>query len=206
MVVNVGLAVACLPLLASLAATRHPWRHPLPFTVLSLCAGPALAAAFGYLERCGSGDPAPLLDLPRAYRRHAVRALALWAPFTLLAAACGTDAFALRHTELGLAVSPALAVVAVLAANSGVLAMAHLVGNPATGPLRPRDYLAAPYTLLRRWPLASLNLALLLATAALVNQAPLTGLAVLPGCTLFVVWRNCHAMTEDTATREGRPA
>lgn len=196
LVVNIGLAAGCLPLLAALAATHEPWRHPVPFTVLLLCVGPALAGAFGYLERAADdgADTAHALELPRAYRRLFRRAAALWAPYALLAAVSGTDAVLLRHTAVGLAVCPALALVAVLSALSGVHAMALAATGTVNRRLTPADYLAAPYGLLRRWPLALTDLVLLLAAAALVNRSPLLGLATLPGCALYVVWRNVRAV------------
>lgn len=195
LVVNVGLAVTCLPLLAALAATHEPWRHPVPFTLLWLCVGPALAGAFGYLERAADdgADTAHAIELPRAYRRLLRRAVALWAPYALLAAVSATDAVLLRHTGVGLAVCPALALVAVLSALSGVHAMALAATEVRHGRLTAADYLAAPYGLLRRWPLALTNLILLLAAATLVDRSPLLGLATLPGCALYVVWRNVRA-------------
>ncbi|WUH90196.1 hypothetical protein OG900_08815 [Streptomyces sp. NBC_00433] len=212
LVVNLGTAVACLPLLAALATTHEPWRHPVPFALLWLCVGPALAGAFGFLERAAddTADTARVIELPRAYRRLFRRATALWAPYALLAAAGATDAVLLRHTAVGLAVCPALAVVAVLSALSGVHAMAlTAAAGPEDRPLTPADYLTAPYGLLRRWPLALADLVLLLSAAALVDRAPLLGLATLPGCALYVVWRNVravHARLEpaDTAAPRGR--
>src|SRR5690242_17877383 len=103
LVVNAGFAAGCLPLLAALAATHQPWRHPVPFTLLWLCVGPALAGVFGYLERAADGATGAA-ELPRAYRRLFRRACALWAPYALLGAAGGTDAVVLRHTAAGPAV------------------------------------------------------------------------------------------------------
>lgn len=192
LVVNVGFAATCLPLLAALGASHEPWRHPVPFTLLALCVGPALAGAFGYLEGAADdgADTARAIELPRAYRRLFRRAAALWAPYALLAAVSGTDAVLLRHTTAGLAVCPALALLAGLSALSGVQAMALIAAETKPRRLTPVHYLAAPYGLLRRWPLALANLILLLTAAALVNRAPLLGLATLPGCALYVVWRN----------------
>lgn len=211
LVVNLGLAAGCLPLLAALAAWHEPWRHPVPFTLLWLSVGPALAGAFGYLERAAddTADTARAIELPRAYRRLFRRATALWAPYALLAAAGGTDAVLLRHTAVGHAVCPALALVAVLSALSGVHAMALTAAGPEDRPLTPAAYLAAPYGILRRWPLALADFVLLVGAAALVNLAPLLGLATVPGCALYVVWRNvraAHRLPEsaDTAPRRGR--
>jgi hypothetical protein len=195
LVVNAGLAAGCLPLLAALAATHEPWRHPVPFTVLWLCVGPALAGAFGYLERAADEESgsARSAEFVRAYRRLFRRAAALWAPYALLAAVAGTDAVLLRHSALGLAVCPALAVVAVLAALSGVHAMALAATGTGAGRPTAADFLAAPYGVLRRWPAALLDLVLLLAAAALVGRSPLVGLTTLPGCALYVVWRDVRA-------------
>jgi hypothetical protein len=192
LVVNAGIAAGCLPLLAALAATHEPWRHPVPFTLLWLCVGPALAGAFGYLERAAdeeAGAPG-VAELARVYRLLLRRASALWAPYALLGAVSGTDAVLLRHTAVGLAVCPALALVAVGSTLSGVHAMVLAATGAFGRPLTPADYLAAPYGVLRRWPSALLDLALLLAAAALVDRDPLLGLATLPGCALYVVWRN----------------
>lgn len=196
LVVNAGVATGCLPLLAALAATHQPWRHPVPFTLLWLCVGPALAGAFGYLERAADdgADTAHAVELPRAYRRLFRRAAALWVPYALLAAVSGTDAVLLRHTVVGLAVCPALALVALLSALSGVHAMALAAGEPQQRRLTVAGYLAAPYGLLRRPAPALVNLVLLLAAAALVGRSPLLGLATLPGCALYVVWRNVRAV------------
>lgn len=199
LVVNLGLVVADLPLLAALQYDHHPWRHPLPFALLALGIGPALAAVFGYLEAAGEDGGAPVREMTLAYGRLFRRAMALWVPFWLLAGATATDAYALRHTGLGLALSPALAVLSLIAVHSGVLAMVHVArpgpaGSVAAEPVTARAYLAAPYALVRRWPLGLLNLAVLAATVPIVDLVPLTGLAVLPGCALFVVWRNGRAM------------
>lgn len=204
LVVNAGLAAGCLPLLAGLAAVHDPWRHPVPFTVLWLCVGPALAGAFGYLESAGDEESgsARAVEFARAYRRLFRRAGALWAPYALLAAVTGTDAVLLRRTALGLAVCPALAVVAVLAALSGVHAMALAATGKRTGGPTAADYLAAPYGVLRHWPSALLDLVLLLAAAALVGRSPLLGLVTLPGCALYVVWRNVRTRRPRSADPE----
>lgn len=193
LVVNLGLAVANLPLLAALQATHQPWRHPLVFLLLSMSIGPSLAAAFAYLGREAEDDRAPVADYFRAYRRLFPRAMAMWAPFTLLAGTAAADAVLLRDTTAGLAFVPALAVLALVAGNAGIVAMAHLAGDDSVRAGR-RAAVAALYALTRRWALAAMNLGLLALAAVLINQGPLMGLAVLPGCVLFVLWRNTAAM------------
>ncbi|MGW3562341.1 YesL family protein [Streptomyces sp. NPDC000941] len=197
LVVNLGVAVTNLPLLLALAAEHQPWRYPVFFGLLSLGAGPSLAAVFAYLRRTADDERAPVTDLFRGYRRLFTRALLGWTPFVLLIAVAATDLAALWGSALGSALAPLLTVVILLALSSGVVAMAGLAQDPAENPTVSRHtLLAACYASVRRWPLALLNLGLLGVSLALVNQAPLLGLAVVPGCALFVVWRDCGAMLE----------
>jgi hypothetical protein len=204
LVVNLGLAAANLPLFAALQATQQPWRHPFVFLLLSMSIGPSLAAAFAYLGRAVEDERAPVADYFRAYRRLFRRAMALWAPFALLAGTAAADAVLLRNTAVGLALVPALAVLALVAGNAGVVAMAHLAGDDSVR-AGWRSALAALYALVRRWGLALMNLALLAVAVVLVNQGPLMGLAVLPGCVLFVVWRNAGAMLATALPASGEP-
>ncbi|MDX3231076.1 YesL family protein [Streptomyces sp. ME19-01-6] len=193
LVVNLGVAVTNLPLLLALATEHQPWRYPVFFGLLSLGAGPSLAAVFAYLRRTADDERAPVAALFRGYRRLFTRALLGWTPFVLLIAVAATDLVALWGSALGPALAPLLIVLMLLALSSGVVAMAGLAEDPR---LSRRTLLTACYASVRRWPLALLNLGLLGVSLALVNQAPLMGLAVVPGCALFVVWRDCGAMLE----------
>ncbi|MEU6841990.1 hypothetical protein ABZ930_08970 [Streptomyces sp. NPDC046716] len=194
LVVNLGMAVANLPLLAALQLTHQPWRHPLLFGVLLLVLpGPSVAAAYAYLD-ASSADAdtqAPVRLFARAYRRLFRRAVLVSAPFVLLLIAAVTDVVTLRTSVLGAAVVPTAVVVAVVAAVAWPVALARVAGG---GAVERRLFLLAPYAALRYPLLTLLNLVLAAVSLLLVNQAPLMGLAVLPGCTLFVVWRNCRVM------------
>ncbi|WP_377273562.1 hypothetical protein [Peterkaempfera sp. SMS 1(5)a] len=195
LVLNAGLALTTAPLLAALAADRHPWRAPAPFVLLSLLVGPALAGAFGYLERVHAHGQARAADLLVAYRATFRPALARWAVYTLPAWAAGTDAVLLRHTALGLAVSPALAVAALLALGTGVTAMARVAaGERRLARPRRQALLAPAHLLLRRWPLALFNLAVAAVALLAIGRQPLLGLTAVPGCALIVIWRNLGAM------------
>ncbi|MFJ8001032.1 hypothetical protein ACIQ7D_28570 [Streptomyces sp. NPDC096310] len=197
LVVNLGLAAANLPLLVALYVAHQPWRYPVFFGLLSLGIGPSLAAVFGYLRRADDDERAPAAELPRAYRRLFGRALLRWTPCVLLIAMAATDVAVLRDSAWGLALAPLLVVAVLVTAGSGIVAMATLAYDaPHT---RGRPLLAAAYALLRRWPLGLMNLGLLAVALVIVNQAPLLGLAVVPGCVLSVVWHNSRAMIESTA-------
>ncbi|MFE6889563.1 hypothetical protein [Streptomyces sp. NPDC057694] len=194
LVVNLGMAVTNLPLLAALQLTHQPWRHPLVFGVLLLVLpGPSVAAAYAYLD-ASSADadtPAPVRLFAQAYRRLYRRAVAVSAPFVLLVIAAVADVVTLRTSALGAAVVPTAVVVAVVAAAAWPVALAHVAGG---GAVERRLFLLAPYAAVRHALLTLMNLVLAVVSLLLVNQAPLMGLAVLPGCALFVVWRNCRVM------------
>lgn len=194
LVVNLGVTVTSLPLLTALALCHRPWHYPAFFAVLALGTGPSLAGAFGYLRRADTDDRAPVGAFAHAYRRLLRAALLRWTPCALLALVAVTDAVTLRASAVGPALVPLFLMVAVLAVCTGVVALADLACG-ASGPGRGvgRALLAAGHAVVRRWPLSLLNLVLLAAGLAGVNQAPLLGLAVLPGCVLFVVWRNCRS-------------
>ncbi|MEW2495501.1 YesL family protein [Streptomyces nodosus] len=196
LVVNLGLAVTNAPLLLALGVVHRPWQYPVFFVLLSFGLGPSLAAAFHYLRRTTEDDRAPVADLFRGYRRLFVPALLGWAPWVLLVAVAATDMAVLRRTAPGPALVPLLVVVALVAASSGTVTMAALGDEPR---ISSRTLLTACYASVRRWWLGLLNLALLGITLVLVNQAPLLGLAVLPGCTLFVVRSNSRAMLTTVA-------
>ncbi|MCX3062937.1 hypothetical protein [Streptomyces beihaiensis] len=204
LVVNLGVAVADLPLLAALLRFHEPWRRPLLFgPLLLLLPGPALAAAFGYLGAAGPEGQAPAGVFVRAYRRQFRRAVVVSAPFLLVAIAAVGDVVALHDSPAGAALVPMAGVVALVASLAWVTALAH---EARSGPAGARIFLIAPYAVVRHGLPALFNLLLLVAGLLLVNQAPLLGLAVLPGSVLFVVWRNCRVMTAFTDPVESRHA
>ncbi|MGR6968063.1 hypothetical protein ACU639_00225 [Streptomyces cynarae] len=208
LVVNLGIAVTNLPLLAALSLTHQPWRHPVPFALMLLVLpGPSLAAAFAYL---GGSSPTTEEQASarlyfRAYRQGFRQALLVSAPFALLVIAAVADVVTLRTTAVGAAVVPMAVVVAVVALAAWPVALAHVAGG---GEAARRLFLLAPYAAVRHALLALMNLVLGAVALLLVNQAPLMGLAVLPGCVLFVVWRNCQVMLTlgESRTEESDPA
>ncbi|MFI6875389.1 hypothetical protein ACIBL6_18310 [Streptomyces sp. NPDC050400] len=210
LVVNLGIAVTNLPLLLALQMSHQPWRHPVFFGVLLLVLpGPSLAAAFAYLGATvatggstgaaaaagTSEEQAPVRVFVAAYRRLFRRAVLVSAPFVLLVIAAVADVVTLRTTALGAAVVPMAVMVAIVATVAWPVALAHVAGGGTAG---RRLFLLAPYAALRHPLLTLMNLVLAAVALLLVNQAPLMGLAVLPGCVLFVVGRNCQVMADFT--------
>ncbi|GAA1571199.1 hypothetical protein GCM10009827_111330 [Dactylosporangium maewongense] len=175
LVVNLGLAVTNLPLLLALSVVDRPWRSPVFFAVLSLGLGPSLAAAFAHLH----GDP-----FVRSYRRHFARAALRWSVVVAGLGILAADVVALHDADPGALLVPMLAVLALLLLAAGVLWLAML-------PLHhPGGARGALWVAVRRWPLSLLSITVLAAAAAAVNQAPVAGLATVPGCALLVAWHN----------------
>jgi uncharacterized membrane protein YesL len=163
LVINLGLTVTNLPLLLALSIVDRPWRYPVFFAVL--CLGLFL----------------------RAYRRHFGRAALRGSVVVGGAGVLAVDVVALHDADPGALLVPMLVVLAVLLLAAGTLWLAML-------PLEhPGGVRAALWTALRLWPLSLLSLAVLAATVVAVNQAPVLGLATVPGCALFVVWHNSRA-------------
>jgi len=178
LVLNLGLAVTNLPLLLALSIVDRPWRYPVFFAVLCLGLGPSLAAAFAHLHGA---------SFVRAYRRHFGRAALRGSVVVGGAGVLVADVVALHDADPGALLVPMLVVLAVLLLAAGTLWLAML-------PLEhPGGVRAALWTALRRWPLSLLSLAVLAAAVVAVNQAPVLGLATVPGCALFVVWHNSRA-------------
>ncbi|TDB74687.1 DUF624 domain-containing protein, partial [Micromonospora sp. KC723] len=192
LVVNLGLAVTNLPLLAALAVVAQPWRYPVFFGLLSISVGPSLAAAFGYLGGAAAPtDQPPVRDFVRAYRRSFVPAVGRWSAAVALLAVLTTDIVVLHDSRLGALLVPPLAVTAILVLAASVLALALAVLAPHLN-FGPAVRIAA-YTAVRRAPLSLFSLVLLLVSVLSVNQAPLLGLATVPGCALVAVWANSRA-------------
>ncbi len=184
LVVNLGLAVTNLPLLAALAVVDRPWDFPVFFGVLAVGLGPSLAAAFAHLHG---------LPFVRSYLRYFGRAALRWAVVVGGAGVLAADVVALHDADPGALLVPMLVVLAALLLAAGILWLAMLPLELELDLGRGGGIRAALWTAVRRWPLSLLGLAVLAAAAVAVNQAPVLGLATLPGCALFVVWHNSRA-------------
>jgi hypothetical protein len=183
LVLNLALTVANLPLLFASAVVSEPGSYPLFFGILTLSIGPSVAGAFGYLH----GSP----SFVAAYRRFFRPALLRWTLTVALTGVLVADIVALHDHPLGAYLVPLFVVLSVLVTAAGVVSLALL-------PLQPglrlwAGLLASAYAAVRRWWLTALTLLALAAAAVAVNQAPILGLATLPGCALILAWVNSAA-------------
>lgn len=186
LVVNLGLAVAGLPLMAALSLVAEPWRFPVFFGFLALPLGPAAAAAFGFLA---SDDPRPPIGaLLRSLRISARRSLIVSTLALVLVAVVVTDIRALAGSRAGLAVVPLLVMILLL------VVLAHptaLMLTATNSDLSKKGILRlALYATIRRLHLSVLSFVVLAGAVVIVTQAPLAGLATVPGCALWVVFIN----------------
>ncbi|MFC9689286.1 hypothetical protein ACFTSF_12145 [Kribbella sp. NPDC056951] len=187
--VNLLLALAGAPLMLALGAVAEPWRYPVFFGVLALPLAPAVAAAFGYYA---DDDPRPpLTRLFRLMRSRARRSLLIAVVAGGLSGVLVTDIKVLAKS-LPAAV-PLLAVLLLLIAVGALNALA-LVGTPVR---------LALYSAVRGWGLSLLSLGVLGVVVVIVSQAPLVGLATLPGCALWVVHTNTQAQLARIVRRTG---
>jgi hypothetical protein len=192
LMINAAVVLVNLPLLAALAIVDRPWRYPAFFLVLALTLGPSAAGAFAYLDDADDG----VRQLARTYRRHFRRSVLLWSLSLAMIAVLAGDIAVLRTSPAGAVVVPALAVGALLVLLSATTAQADLVRRPGV-PLRVVLW-SAVYLSVRRWWITVANVVLLAVAALIVNQAPVLGLATVPGCVLFVVWNNNRAVFRST--------
>lgn len=191
LVVNLGLALASSPLLLGLAVVAEPLSYPPFFGILALTLGPALAASFAYLNDAGS--------FLHCYRRLGRRALLLWAITVGAFGILLTDIKILHTATPGAALVPPLALLAILALSTGLISLALLATNPSL-PTRALIRLTL-YTTVVRGHLTLLSLAVAAAATAIVNQAPLAGLATVPGCALWVVLTNTRIQLAGVVNR-----
>ncbi|TMR10506.1 ferredoxin-NADPH reductase [Nonomuraea turkmeniaca] len=185
---NVLLAVACAPLLAALAIVRDPLASWPFFAALSALCAPALTGAFACFAALGDGSTTVFRTFWQAYRRHAPRALALWAAGAATVSILALDAVVVSRTPWGPALTPFFATAAALVA-AVLLASLVLLSEPGRQPGRLRDLVRPSlYLVARRWYLAALSIAVLVLAAAVILVKPVAGLLVLCSPLLYVAW------------------
>lgn len=187
---NLLLVVACLPLVALVAATRVSSTWPLVALAAPLL-GPALAAAFAvFAAFSADGSTTVVRTFARAWRRHLRRGLAIGALATAVVVVLAVDVLFFWGRTAGAAVIPVLVTLAAGAVVTAVLALAAV---PETGDARLRDVLLAALVLgARRWYLSAGVLAVLGLLVSVVVVRPAVGLGFAAAPLLFAVWGACR--------------
>ncbi|GAB3921134.1 hypothetical protein GCM10029976_007760 [Kribbella albertanoniae] len=185
--VNLLLALAGAPLMLALSLVANPWQYPIFFGLLALPLAPAVAAAFGYYA---DDDPRPpLTKLFRLMRSRARRSLLIAVVAGSLIGVLVVD-IKMLATSLPAAVPPLVVLLLLVA----VTALNALAGAPVR---------LAIYSGVRGWGLSLLSLGVLAVALVIVSQAPLVGLAIVPGCALWVVQTNSQAQLARIVRRIG---
>ncbi|TDD60830.1 hypothetical protein E1263_09425 [Kribbella antibiotica] len=185
--INLLLALAGTPLMVALSLVATPWNYPIFFGLLALPLAPAAAAAFGYLALEDHRPPLSALfrQVPARLRQSLVVAAIGAGLIGVLAA----DVTVLAKSLPGAV--PLMVVLLVIVAITAINALVLVGLRPELG-LRELLRLAV-YTGVRGWALSLLSFGVLGAVLVIVSQAPLVGLATLPGCALWVVHTNTQA-------------
>lgn len=186
LLVNAMLLVACLPLVVMLLTTDPARSWPALAVLAPLAAPAAVAAAAVFRQVSDEGAPTPVRTFWSAYRRHARRSLAIGTLLAVVAVVGVVDLRFLAEQATGVLVTPVVAVVLLLSALTGVVALAAVPELPAA---RLRDLLkAALFLAVRRWYLAGAALAVLALLAGAVAVRPALGIGLLPAPLLYVAW------------------
>ncbi|MFB6720961.1 hypothetical protein ACFCV3_12405 [Kribbella sp. NPDC056345] len=175
--VNLLLAIAGAPLMLALSLVASPWQYPIFFGLLALPLAPAVAAAFGYYA---DDDPRP--PLPVLFRL-------MWSR--------GRRSLLIAVVAGGL-IGVLVADIKVLATSfpgavPPLVVLLLLVAVTALNALAGATVRLAIYSGVRGWGLSLLSLGVLAVALVIVSQAPLVGLAIVPGCALWVVHTNSQA-------------
>ncbi|WP_162256611.1 DUF624 domain-containing protein [Agromyces sp. Soil535] len=186
--------------LTVLARPLEAWPFLL---VCALPIGPAIAAAFAVFGGAASSDRvAPFRDFVRAWRTLAMRALGIWAAFTVVLFVLIVDAGVIWGTVFAALIGPVTAVIAVVVAAGTLHSLAVLASRPGVGAVtaaRTGLFLAV------RRPLPTLlSLVILLASAMVVLAQPVLGVLGLGGFALLVLHANSAAALASVAPAADR--
>ncbi|GAA2009632.1 ferredoxin-NADPH reductase [Microbacterium ulmi] len=181
---NLLLSVTASPLVALLVLTNAFETWPL-VALAVVAAAPGVSAAF---TAFGAGDESTLRAFVRGYRdtwtRAGLHALALVAASVVIL----VDVRFFADGPFAQAAMIMLAVVAVVVAGTGLLALAAIAEDPAT---RLRDaWRRGAWAAVRRWYLTLASLGVLVVFAVLFVTLPLLALSALASPALYLAWAN----------------
>lgn len=187
---NLLLAVACLPLVALVAATDLASTWPLAALTAPLL-GPALVAAFAVFGAFSAdGSTAVVRTFAWAWRGHLRRGLAIGALATGAVVVAAVDVAFFWGRTAGAVAIPVLVTLAAGAVMTAVLA---LVAVPEMLDARLRDVLLAALVLgARRWYLTAGALLVLGLLASVMAARPIVGLGFAAAPLLYAAWGICR--------------
>lgn len=186
---NLALVVACLPLVVLLVITDPALSWPLLAAVAPLCA-PALTAAFQAFRAHGAGDPQVVRAFVRGWRRTWRKSMLVGAVVAAGLVVVLVDVRFFSPMQAGVAIIPALGVIAVLLLAAGLVSLVALAEEPTArlGVVVK----AALYLSVRRWWLSLVSLAVLALQVALFTAMPAIAIGLTAAPALYVAWANAR--------------
>lgn len=183
-IVNLMLAATASPLILLLVFTNPLATWPL-VALAAVVATPGLTGAFTTFR---GADGHPFRTFVRGYRATWTRATRLGAGLVIACAVVVVDARFFADGPVAQAAMVVLAVVAALAAGTGLLALAAIAEEPT---LRLRDAVrGAAWNAVRYWYLTLVSLAVLVVFAVLFVNVPLLAISAGASPMLYIAWAN----------------
>ena len=203
LVTNVLLVVACLPLVLLLITTDPALSWPLLAVAAPLCA-PALSAAFVTFREFGRGGTTPARTFVGGLRATWRRASTLGVLVTAFVVVLLVDVRFFADSAVGVAIVPALGVLAAIAVAVGLVGLVAISDVPEA---RLRDVLKASlYLGVRRWYLTVVSLLVLVMQAALFTTMPAIALGLTAAPALYLAWASSRHTLRPVLELEEAPA
>ena len=203
LITNVLLVISCLPLVLLLITTDPALSWPLLAAAAPLAA-PAVSAAFGTFRAFGRGGTTPVRTFFAAWRATGRHAFALGALVTGVVVVLLVDVRFFSDSVAGVAIVPALGVVAVVVVAVGLLGLVAISDAPQA---RLRDVVKASlYLGLRRWYLTVVSLLVLGMQAALFSTIPAIALGLTAAPALYLAWANSRFTLRPVLAIDEAPA
>tara|TARA_R110002051_G_scaffold80954_3_gene145000 strand:- start:17154 stop:17825 length:672 start_codon:yes stop_codon:yes gene_type:complete len=189
LVLNLLLAIACVPIIVLLFITDPMYSWPLIALAAPLCA-PALTAAFTAFRAHHEKGDGPAEAFLVGWRATWRRALGLGAVITAAVVVMLVDVRFFSDSAFAVVTVPLLAVLCVIVAAMGIVALVALSEAPKA---RLRDILQASiYLSLRRWYLSLVTLAALATQVMLFTSLPAVALGLTAAPALYLAWANAR--------------
>jgi uncharacterized membrane protein YesL len=203
LITNVLLVIASLPVVLLLITTDPALSWPLLAAAAPLCA-PALSAAFHTFREFDLGGVTPGRAFVAGWRSTWRRAFTLGALVTGVVVVVVVDVRFFSDSQFGVAVVPALGLLAVIAAAVGLVGLVAIADAPQA---RLRDILRASlYLSMRRWYLTVVSLVVLVTQVVLFTAMPAVALGLTAAPALYLAWANSRYTLRPVLETEELPA
>jgi len=189
LVLNLFIALACLPLIVLLFTTDPVYSWPLLALAAPLCA-PALTAAFSAFRAHHEKGEGPVQAFVDGWRATWRRALGLGAVATVAVVVVLVDVRFFSDSAFAVVTVPLLGVLCVIVAAMSIVALVAIAEAPRA---RLRDILnASIYLSVRRWYLSVVSLIALATQVMVFTSLPAVALGLTAAPALYLAWANAR--------------